>query len=82
MGNVSDGLDPNLVPQSVAGLPARDNIPLLAFLQNKSANSAVASPSPTASSTGKVKLPLEDFGSGTGTTSWTHAIDQLDSLSK
>ena len=78
--SVTDNVGPNLIPQSVAGLLARQNIPLGGLLKNGSADSAVFLPSYSASSTSKVKLCPEHFGSNIVTTSWRHAIDQLESL--
>ena len=77
---VTDGVGPNLIPQSVAGLLARENIPLGGLLENESADGTVSLPSHSASSTSEVKLCPEHFGSNTVTTSSRHAIDQLESL--
>ena len=79
-GTVSDDLGPNFIPQSVASLLAREDIPLGALLENLPLNGNISLPSHRATSTVKVKLSPEYFGSDTGATSWRHAIDQLDSL--
>ena len=79
-GSVSDDLGPNFIPQSIAGLLAREDIPLGALLENKPLNGDVSLPSHRATSTVKIKLSPEYFGSDTGATSWSHAIDQLDSV--
>ena len=76
-GSVCDGLRPSLLPQSFAGLPARDDIPPLALLQNEFAKGAVSPPSHSASSTGEVEFGVEHGG---GATLRRHAIDQLDSM--
>ena len=68
-GTVSDDLGPNLIAQSVAGLPAREDIPLRAFLENESPNGDVSLPSHRETSTVKVKLSLEYFSSDTDATS-------------
>ena len=78
-GSVSDDHSPDFIPQSVAGLLAREDIPLIALLENEPANGDVSPPSHSATSTVKVKLSLEYFRSDTGAASWRHAIDQLDS---
>ena len=78
-GRVSDDLRPNLIPQSVAGLLARENIVLIALLENEFANGDVSPPSHSATSTVEVKLGSEHLGSATVIPSW-HAIDQLESL--
>ena len=44
-GSVSDNLGPNFIRQSVAGLLARDDIPLVALLKNEPLNSDVSVPS-------------------------------------
>ena len=72
-GTVSDGLRPNLIPQNVASLPARDDIPLLTLLENESANGAVSPPSHGVSSTIQVELGTELGSSGT-----RHPDNQLD----
>ena len=79
-GSVSDDLGPNFIAQSVTGLLAREDIPLVALLENEPPNGDVSLPSHRATSTVKVKLSPPYFGSDTGATSWSHAIDQLDSL--
>ena len=79
---MSDDLGPNFIPPSVAGLLAREDIHLGALQENEPLNSDVSLPSQRATSTVKVKLSPEYFGSDTGATSWRHAIDQFDSLSK
>ena len=79
-GSVSDNLGPNFIPQSVAGLLAREDIPLVAPLENEPPNGDVSLPSHRATTTVKVKLSPEYFGSDTGLMSWRYAIDQLDSL--
>ena len=79
-GCVSDDLGSNFIPQSVAGLLAREDIPLIALLENEPLNGDVSPTSHRATSTVKVKLSPEYFGSDTGATSWRHAIDQLYSL--
>ena len=76
---MSDDLRPNLTPQSVASLLVRENIVLVAPLENEFANGDVSPPSHSATSTGEVKLGPEHLSSGTST-SWRHAIDQLESL--
>jgi len=63
-GTVSNGLHPNLTPQNVASLPARDNIPLLALLENKLANGSVSPPSHSTSSTVPVEPGMELGSSG------------------
>ena len=75
---MSDDLRPNLIPQSVAGLLARENIVLVALLENEFANGDVSSPSHSATSTVEVKLGPEYLSSGTVIASW-HAINQLES---
>ena len=77
---MSDNLAPNFIPQSVASLLAREDIPLVGLLENEPHNGDVSVPSHRATSIVKVKLRPEYFGSDTGATSWRHAIDQLDSL--
>ena len=79
-GSVSDDLGPNFIPQTVAGLVAREDIPLSELLKNEPPNGDVSLSSQRATSTVKVKLSPEYFGLDTGATSWRHAIDQLDSL--
>ena len=79
-GSMSDNLGPNFIPKSVAGLPAREDIPLGVLLENEPPNGDVSLSSHSATSTVKVKLIPEYFGSDMGATSWRHAIDQLDSL--
>ena len=79
-GSVSDDLGPNFIPQSVAGLLAREDIPLGARLENEPPNDDGSLPSHRAASTVEIKLSPEYFGSDMGTTSCRHAIDQLDSL--
>ena len=76
-GSVCKGLRPSLLTQSIAGLAVRDDIPLLALLQNEFAKGAVSPPSHSASSTVKVEFGPEDGG---GATPCRHAIDQLDSM--
>ena len=78
--SVSDDRGPNFIPQSVAGLLALEDIPLVALLENKPPHGDVSLPSHRATSTVEVKLCPEYFGSDTGATSWRHAIDQLCSL--
>ena len=79
-GSVSDDLGPNFILQSVAGLLGREDIPLVALLDNEPPDGDVSPTSHRATRTIKVKLILEYFGSDMGATSWRHAIDQLDSL--
>ena len=79
-GSASDELGPNLIPQSVAGLLAREDTPLIALLENEPPNGNVSLPSHRATSTVQVKLSPEYFGSDTGVRSWRHAMGQLDSL--
>jgi len=62
---VSDSLPPNLTPQSVTSLPARDDIPLLALLENQLVNGTVSTPGQGTSSTIKVELGTELGSSGT-----------------
>jgi len=62
---VSNGLCPNFTLQNVTSLPARDNIPLLALVENELANSAVSPPSHGTSSTIQVELSMELGSSGT-----------------
>ena len=50
-GTVPNGLCPNLTPQSFAHLPARDDIPLQALLENESADGTVSPSSNSASNT-------------------------------
>ena len=76
-GSVCDGLRPSLLLQSIAGLPARDDIPLLALLQNEFAKGVASSPSHSASSTGEIEFSPED---GCGATPRRQSIDQLDSM--
>ena len=76
-GSVCDGLPPSLLPQCIAGLLARDDIPLLALLQNEYAKGAVSPHSDSASSTSEVEFGSEDGG---GATPRRHVIDQLDSM--
>ena len=75
--SVFDSLHPNLVSQGVAGLPTREDVPLLALLENKLANGAVSPSSHSASSTIKVESGTELGSSGT-----RHANHQLDSILK
>ena len=75
-GRVSDNIHPNLIPQSVAGLLARENIVLIALLENEFANSNVSPPSHSATSTVEVKLGPEHLGTGTVNTS-LHAIEPI-----
>ena len=75
--SVCDGLGPSLLPESMASLPVRDDIPLLALLQNEYAKGAVSPRSHSVSSTGKVEFGPEDGG---GTMPRRHAIDQLASM--
>ena len=79
-GSLSDDLGPNFIPQTVAGLLAREDIPLVALLENEPPNRDVSPTSHRASSTVKVKLCREYFNRDTGATSWRHAIDQSDSV--
>ena len=79
-GSVSDDLGPSFIPQSVAGLLAREDIPLVVLLENEPPYCDVSFPSHRATTSVKVKLSPEYFGSDTGATSWRYAIDQLDSL--
>ena len=67
---MSDGLHPNFIPQAVAGLPTREDVPLLALLENKLANSVLSPPRASASST----LKLE-FGTELGSSGTRHAND-------
>ena len=78
--SVADDLCANFIPQSVAGLLAREDIPLVALLENEPPNGDVSPTSHRATSTVRVKLSPEYFSSDMGATSWRHAIDQLDSL--
>ena len=75
--SASDGLRPNLVLQGVTGLPTREDVPLLALLENKLANGMVSPPSHSASSTVKV-----EFGTELGSSGTRHANHQLDSILK
>ena len=75
--SVSDSLHPNLVPQGVAGLPTREDIPLLALLENELANSPVSPPSHCTSSTVKV-----EFSTELGSSNTRHTNHQLDSTLK
>lgn len=52
--SVSDDLRPNFIPQSVAGLLVREDLPLMTLLKNKSPNSDLPPPSHRATSTVKV----------------------------
>ena len=63
-GSVSNGLYPNSVPQGVAGLPTRENVPLLALLENKLANRAVSPSSHSVSNTVKIEFSTELASSG------------------
>ena len=65
-GSVSDDLGPNFIPQSVAGLLAREDIPLVALLENEPPNGDVSLPSHRATSTFKVKPSPEYFRSDMG----------------
>ena len=76
---MSDDLHPNLIPQSVPSLLVRQNIVLVALLENEFVNSDVSPLSHSVTSTVEVKLGPEHLGSGTVIASW-HAIDQLESL--
>ena len=78
-GRLSDDLRPILIPQSVAGLLARENIVLIALLENEFAKSDVSPPSHSGTSSVEVKLGLEHLRSGMVITYW-HAIDQLESV--
>jgi len=64
-GIVSDGLRPNLTPQIVPSLPARDDIPVLALLVNDLANGTVSPPSHSTSGTIQVELGTELGSIGT-----------------
>ena len=77
---MSDELCPNFIPLCVAGLRAREDIPLFALLKNESLNCDVSPPSYRATGTEKVLLSPGYVGSDTDITSQRHAIDQLDSL--
>jgi len=61
---VSDGLRPNWTPPNVASMPVRDDIPLLALLENALVNGAVSPPSHSTSSTIQVELSTELSSSG------------------
>ena len=50
-GSVSDGLRPNLTQQNVTRLPARDNIALMALLENELETGMVSPSSHSTSST-------------------------------
>ena len=62
---MSDGLSPNLTRQSVASLPARDNIPLLALLEHELSNGSVSPLSHCTASTVQVELSTELCSRGT-----------------
>ena len=79
-GRVSDDLHPIFIPQSVAGLLASENIPLVALLENEPLKGYVSPPSHRATSTVNVELSLKYFSSNTGAISWRHGIEELDSL--
>ena len=74
---MSDGLRADLTPQSVTGLPTREDGPLLTLLENELPNGAVSPPSHRASSTIKVELSTELGSCGT-----RHTNHQLDSICK
>ena len=76
-GSLCDSLRPSLLPQSITGLPASDDIPFLALLQNEFAKDEVSPLSHSASSTSEVEFSPDDRG---GATPRRHAIDPLDSM--
>ena len=82
VGSVSDDLGANFIPQSVASLLAKEDIPLVALVENEPRNGDISLPSHTATSTVNVKLSPEYFGSDTSAMSWRHSINHLDSREK
>ena len=71
--SVSDGLSPDLTPQSVIGLPRREDVPLPTLLENELVNGAVSPPIHRASSTVEVELSTE-----LGSCGKRHAGHQFD----
>ena len=72
---MSDGLRPDLTPQSVTCLPTREDVHLLTLRENKLVNGSVSPPSHRASSTVNVELSTE-----LGSCGMRHANYQLDSI--